>query len=324
MGDVNIFDVSIPFQIPKKIRIRQEDFDIDRSLLPRQSIQGVLKTNTGVRRCLIDYKEHRDYGAHGSIRMANRVDLSGSISCCVKIPHNPRYSLCPEAVVQWMAGTMLRDNGIFGAIPEVFDIFQYAGETRFSMEYINGLSATDKIIDSVNPTNTCLQILGQISLLLAFLERYMFLDHRDLKINNLWIRSVPISYTLTMDGVVWHMDAPFQVVILDFGFSCIGGTDGNALVSLSDGILPVIDPCPKEGRDLFQLLSSILYIPAIRSRLDTSALDDMEQLLSLKPLYPQWIYLLVSDSKFRHPSLRPCALLETLRLKYECVQLYKK
>jgi len=317
------YDLSIPFGVEKVIHIRQEDFELERSLLPRQSIQGALKTAAGVKRCHLEYKEQRAYGAYGSIRMVNRSDSSGNIQCCVKIPHNPMYSLCPEAIVQWIAGTMLQREGIIGAVPSVFDIFQYAGETRFSMEYIHGVPALQKILDAANPTKVFIQVLAQVSLLLAFLERYMYLDHRDLNINNLWIRDTPVAYTLHVDGTVWHLEAPFQVVILDFGFSCIGGEGGNAVVSLSDGILPRVDPCPKDGRDLFQLISSLLYVPQIHNLLDTSVTSDMERLLSMKPLRPRWIYLLVSDSKFRNHLLNPASLLETLHLKYDGVGVSK-
>ena len=80
------------------------------------------------------------------------------------------------------------------------------------------------------------------------------MDHRDLKADNLWIRPIPIDYSITVGGKKWRLRAPFQVVILDFGFACLGNEEGNAIVSLSDGIVPKIDPCPKEGRDLFHLL----------------------------------------------------------------------
>jgi len=319
-------DMYIPFQIPKTIQIKQDAFELDKNILPRQNIQGVVSAG-GNKRCTIQYMEMRDYGAHGSIRMIQRRDVSGNTLCCVKIPHNPRHSLSPEAVVQWIAGIVLNTRGIRGAIPSVFDIFQYAGETRFSMEYIDGISAAEKILKSDNPSKTFLEIIVQACILLGVLERDLRLDHRDLKVNNLWIRPVPISYTVKLDSHTWRIEAPFQVVILDFGFSCVGNKEGNAVVSLSDGILPKIDPCPKKGRDLFQLISSLLYIPEIRSILHAPLVEYMGQLLSVKNaqvLQPEWVYLVVSDSKFHNNLLEPIVLLESIHLKYNSISLYKE
>jgi serine/threonine protein kinase len=321
-----LFNMSIPFHIPRTIRLNQDEFELDKNILPRQNIQGVL-TAGGNKRCTIKYREMRDYGAHGSIRMIHRTDLSGGTICCVKIPNNPRYSLCPEAVVQWIAGIVLNKKGIYGAIPRVFDIFQYAGETRFSMEYIDGISAADKILSSDNPNKTFLEIIVQTCILLGVLECDMRLDHRDLKVNNLWIRPVPTTYTVKLDTNTWRIEAPFQVVILDFGFSCVGNRDGNAVVSLSDGILPKIDPCPKKGRDLFQLLCSLLYIPEIRSALQPTLVEYMEQLLCIKNtfvLQPEWVYLMVSDSNFHNRFLEPSVMLESIHLKYSNISLYKE
>lgn len=319
-------DMSIPFQIPRTIHIKQDEFELDRNILPRQNIQGLITAN-GNTRCTIKYREMRDYGAHGSIRMINRKDVSGTTICCVKIPHNPRYSLCPEAIVQWIAGLVLNKRGIYGAVPNVFDIFQYAGETRFSMEYIEGVSAAERILKSDIPSKTFLEIIVQACILLGALENDIRIDHRDLKVNNLWIRPVPVSYRVRLDASTWVIEAPFQVVILDFGFSCIGNKDGNAVVSLSDGILPKIDPCPKKGRDLFQLICSLLYIPDIRLILEPSLVEYMEGLLSVKNAYvlqPEWVYLVVSDSKFQNRFLEPSLLLESIHLKYANISLYKE
>jgi hypothetical protein len=116
------------------------------------------------------------------------------------------------------------------------------------------------------------------------------------------------------------------VVILDFGFSCLGNAEGIAVVSLSDGILPRLDPCPKEGRDLFQLISSLWSVQQIRSVIGPSLSADIELLLSYrnksymnlitKTMEQRWVYILVSDDAFKHPPLHPISLLEFLSIKY--------
>lgn len=269
------------------------------------------------KRCSIQYKKSVNRGGYGNITKIVRTPSLGEL--CVKSPHKSEFSLCAEALLQWFASEALKATGIHGAVPHIYDIFQYAGETRFSMDFIDGVSAVQAVIDAADPDTMWLQILSQVSLILGFLEEKIHLDHRDLKADNLWVRRVPISYKLAVGGVNWRLEAPFQVVILDFGFACLGDSEGNAVISLSDGILPRIDPCPKEGRDLFQLVASMWSIPMIRSGFSEEVKQAMQALLAhressyldlvLKNLQTHWIYLAVSDSAFRHPPLHPATLL---------------
>ena len=318
------------FNIDKEIRFEQA-IEIPVSLLPKQYIDGrVLAGKT--KRCSIEYGRRADKGAYGLITHIKRTPSLGDL--CVKSPHRPDVSLCAEAVLQWHTSRTLRAAGIHGAVPHIYDIFQYAGETRFSMDYIDGISAVQAVMEAADPDALWLQILGQVSLILGFLEENIFLDHRDLKADNLWIRQVPIEYTLRVGGHIWHIAAPFQVVLLDFGFACLGGTDGNATVSLGAGIIPKMDPCPKEGRDLFQLVASMWSIPVIRARASREIQAVMDSLLknrgaSFVDLVHQnqqmhWIYLAVSDSAFRHPPLHPVALLLKLSSDWPAVNLTQK
>jgi serine/threonine protein kinase len=305
--------------------------DIPTSLLPKQYIDGTILVG-GTRRCSIEYKRKVNRGGHGNITRIVRSPSPGSL--CIKSPHKPEYSLTGEAVLQWIASKTLKDAGIYGAVPHIYDIFQYAGETRFSMDFIDGKSAVQTVAEAEDADTIWLQILAQVSLVLGFLEEKIFLDHRDLKADNLWIRPTPVNYSLNVGGRKWRLEAPFQVVILDFGFACLGGADGNAVVSLSDGILPSIDPCPKEGRDLFQLIASMWSIPLIRNRASEEIQRVMEELLAHKKssylnivmenLQTHWIYMAVSDRSFRHPPLHPVALLLKLKRDWPIACLYQE
>ena len=251
----------------------------------------------------------------------------------MKTPHKSEYSLCSEAILQWLASQTLKGAGIHGAIPHIYDIFQYAGETRFSMDYIKGVSAVEAVSAAANPDDMWLQILGQVSLLLGYLEEKIRLDHRDLKADNIWIRPTPVDYSLVVGEIRWRLRAPFQVVIMDFGFACLGDEEGNAIVSLSDGIVPKIDPCPKEGRDLFQLIASMWSIPIIRARASEAVNEAMKMFLSHRgasfidlihrKLHAHWIYLAVSDSTFSHPPLNPTSLLLKLNRDWKIVDLQR-
>jgi serine/threonine protein kinase len=299
------------------------DFTLPLTALPKQFITGEIKTKEGRARCNIQYGALENRGNYGSVSRVKRNPVpSGNPSLCVKQPHDSEFSLCPEALIQWYSVKTLEAAGIFGAVPHIYDIFQYASETRFCMEYIEGVSAVEYICMNAQPEQTWYQVMAQAALILGFLEETIRLDHRDLKADNLWIRERPVDYCLRVGGVQWKLQAPFQVVILDFGFACLGGRDGNARISLSDGILPTIDPCPKEGRDLFHLVSSLWSVPPVRERMSTEFKGEIEELLSYggtqfasiihRTLRPRWIYLATSDPAFHYPPLVPGAILRKL------------
>ena len=301
-------------------------------LLPKQRIDGRIMVE-GRERCSISYGKQENRGAYGSIHRIKRTPSTGK-ELCVKSPHSPTFSIIPEAILQWHASELLKRAGIQGAVPHIYDIFQYAGETRFTMDFIDGCSALEAVTKASDPDGIWLKILGQTSLILGYLEERIHLDHRDLKADNLWIRPIPIDYTLEVGGIMWKLKAPFQVVLLDFGFACLGNDEGNAIVSLSDGIVPKIDPCPKEGRDLFQLIASVWSIPVIRERASKEIQDVMEGLLKFKNTsyvnivkqtsHTHWIYLAVSDVRFRHPPLHPMSLLLKLSTHFPSVGLYRE
>jgi serine/threonine protein kinase len=311
--------------------ITTDDLTLPLSSLPKQYINGVIRISNTVR-CTIIYKSLNNRGGYGSIYLAERTDASGAVQdVCVKIPHTKGFSVCPEALIQCIIYSILNEHGIYGAVPRVFDIFQYAGETRYSMSFIKGVRSIDYIINSSDPELCFLQFISQTAFLLAFLEENIYFDHRDLKADNIWIRPEPVSYSLRLGGKSWSLRAPFQVVLLDFGFSCLGNAEGTAAVSLSDGLLPRADPCPKEGRDLFQLISSLWSIHQIRSCIGPILTTDIQLLLCYrnksyislitKTLEQQWVYILVSDHTFKHPPLHPISLLHLFSIKYPQVSI---
>jgi len=341
--EINLMPV---FQIQYTVDCKK-NIEIPLAALPKQYIDGRVMAGK-VPRCSIEYGMRENSGGYGDIIKIKRIPFLGDL--CVKVPrsraerdklcssvesnNNPAYSLSPEAIVQWLASRRLKAAGIRGAVPDIYDIFQYAGETRFTMDFIQGMNVVDAVTSAADPDSLWLQILGQVSLILGYLEETLHLDHRDLKADNLWVCPMPIDYSLTVGGVKWRLQAPFQVVIMDFGFACIGDKGGNAVISLSDGILPSIDPCPKEGRDLFQLIASTWSIPAIRMRAGEEVQAVMESLLVHKQasyynlvqrnLQTHWIYLAVSDIAFRHPPLHPLTLLLKLNRDWKVVKLYQE
>ena len=328
--EAGTFELWPTFQIPRTVSLEQSEFFLDIDVLPKQYIDGGIRPAAPASaqqqkqqtRCTIVYGSVLAHGRNGRILYAARTPGKKE-AICVKQPIEAEMSLCAEALIQWICSRALEAAGIYGAIPAVHDIFQYAGETRFSMDFIEGVSAVDALLVSAEPDAMWLQILAQTALILGYLEEHVRLDHRDLKANNLWIRPRPVNYSLSVGGTQWIVTAPFQVVILDFGFSCIGDDSGNAVVSLSDGVIPKIDPCPKEGRDLFQLVASMWSVQEVRARIGAHVAEDIELLLRNRAASyidmvkdtarsHWWVYLTVSHHRFRHPPLHPFSLLQKL------------
>ena len=179
-----------PFQIEYSVNFKKS-ITIPLDILPRQYIDGRVIVHTQ-KRCLIKYGKKTNGGGYGNITKIERTPSVGS-SLCIKSPHNPAYSLISEAVLQWYVSQTLKSANIHGAVSHVYDIFQYIGETRFSMDFIKGISVIEAVGTAENPDSMWLQILAQVSLIIGYLEENIRLDHRDLKADNLWIRAVPIE-----------------------------------------------------------------------------------------------------------------------------------
>ena len=296
--EIDLHDVGIPLHIgPKAI--------VPESLLPKELITGVLQDSSGATRCRLEYKEAINHGTYGYIQ---RV-LRNNIPCVCKRPLRAGDSFVAEAILQLMAYRILEAKGIH-AVPKVLDIYRYVSESRFTMEYIKGRSALEEIYEAADPDTTLLQILAQTCLLLAILEDAIHMDHRDLKMTNLWIRRVAVRYKVTIGFQTWTIAAPFQVVILDFGFACLGDGFGKTVVNLGD-VIPDLDPCPKDGRDLYQCIMSLVSVDKVKQRLSSAMQDTIQGWVG--PIGSLRVtYLITAHRRFSMPALCPLNLLLTL------------
>ena len=270
------------------------------------------------------YLKHQiSEGSFGEIRMATRVDLSGiHQDLLVKSPRLDIQDIKLEAIIQHSAYTCLIANRVPWAIPAVYDIFRYGKKTMFSMEYIAGYYLDEWFTKTKQPDTDFLYMMAQLSIYLCILHQCLGLDHRDLKADNLLISPHPCRLRFQYKTTVYAIDSPFRLHMLDFGFACLGDSEppgSNAFLTLGD-VLPVIDPCPKEGRDLFQLLLSLLCIRAIRLVISHTTLASIERWtgkegieLAEKSLEDiRWIYLKTSRSFFTCPTSTPYNILRDI------------
>jgi serine/threonine protein kinase len=161
-------------------------------------------------------------------------------------------------------------------------------------------------------------------MLLQILEDVLALDHRDLKADNLLITDKPSSLTFYMISKKRHYTvvSPFTVCIVDFGFACLGSEEGITLVDAGEGTLPPLDPCPKDGRDLYHLIVSFYALDIIHKQLSPE-LDSIFKFwmevhgkptdsMARRWSHSEWIYLLTSRKEFKQPACTPKAVIEKI------------
>jgi serine/threonine protein kinase len=277
-------------------------------------------TSTGIVRTPFALHSKLDQGSYGNVYSAKRAEQS----VIVKQPRLAEMNLLQEAVLQHLAQKTMDHQGIPWAVPKVYDVFRKGDEIWFSMDYIYGTSIPSWFQQTPTPDLDALYILAQLCLILASLEVHLNLDHRDLKFNNLLIKKEPCKMTVTVFEKSWHLECPFQLIVLDFGFACLGSEAlrGTPLVNLGDGVLPPMDPCPKEGRDMFHILISLLGLPVFRTKISPRLQKQLDLWLSdgKKAYGPMarrwstehWSYLVSSQPNFSIPSCCPLRMLRDL------------
>lgn len=264
------------------------------------------------------------HGSYGNLYLTQRKDGSNHCSALLKQPRLPEMNLFQEALLQAIAQRTAEKDGLGQCIPKVYDIFWRNEKVWFSMEHIPGTSVLEWLFHSNHIELDFFLLIAQVCLCLTNLELQLGLDHRDLKIDNLLIKFEPCDIHVTIRDHQWSLHAPFTVVILDFGFACLGSKEmrGNPVVNLGDGILPPMDPCPKEGRDLFQLLTSFLRVPQFTQQISPQTIKRLDDWLSIgsKSYGPMarrwstenWTYLVASQRDFAIPSCCPQIILRNL------------
>ena len=287
------------------------DFTVHESALPKQRVDGKIITKAGRYRCMIEYQTIENQGRYGIIQTCKRTDTDNlSKSVVVKRPRSPSISLAPEAILQGVCYDCLEINGLAGSISKIHDLFLFANEVRFSMEFIDGISFKEFIKSHTG--DEIINCIMQLCYILYILERDLNFDHRDLRIENVWIRPLTSTqtYTIQIENLPDQiLEFNFQVVLLDFGFACIGDNFRKTIVNLGDNVFTPIDPCPKSGRDMYQFL-----ISCFENRIQDHLFKDFTEFI-IKQMKPYTIipsalsYITTYDPKFELNNLKPGELL---------------
>jgi serine/threonine protein kinase len=175
------------------------------------------------------------------------------------------------------------------------------------------------------PEADVVSVLGQVGVLLWILGERLDMNHRDLKTNNVILcdgEGIEVAWAdrLVCVGGRW------SVKLVDFGFAC-AGTGRRTLVNAT-GFFPASDPCPKTGRDLFQLLTVMYMCEEFRGRMSVGlrglfkkwltipGRDYIQFLENMGERGLDWVYFLLGSQSFAAPSCEPAAVLADLSAAY--------
>jgi serine/threonine protein kinase len=168
-------------------------------------------------------------------------------------------------------------------------------------------------------------ILFHIAFFLQVLEAKLGLNHRDIKTSNILIKEGQTSRSIfTYGGFSWNLQKNIDVVLVDFGFSCLGLALGRPPLIKAGIYYNPRDPCPKLGRDLYLFISLLLkdlykhkldlikLINFLEERLSLEKMDVPKFLKKYNDQEPDWLYFLTGDSSLVFPHCEPSIVLQSL------------
>ncbi len=304
--------------------------DLESVSLPRLTFQNSILTSSGTVRAQLLPTHRVGGGGHGILEEFYRITDTHKELILLKKSRDEEISVRTEAFVQWLAHKTFEAYGLGNRIPAVYDILLLTdNNVGFTMkEFTDCRLCSNFIAESPSIEKDIFHLLGQVAILLQILEDTLHLDHRDLKASNILICHEPsrLSYTCMVNGTLKHsiFDSPFTVVLVDFGFACMGDVlTGLTAIDAGEGAFPPLDPCPKEGRDIFQLIASLYSVDSIRNKLSPSMVQQFHTWLELEKTdcqgvvkkwsYTELMYLLTSLKSFKHASCTPRAILDEVR-----------
>jgi len=296
---------------------------IPRELIPECNMRGEVTDVSGNFRFSLTPRDTLGRGTFGIVEEFLRTDAAGVQKVvAMKRPTCPRIDLLLEALFQWKLHKDLEAYGISFTVPEVYDVFRdkRTGDVWFTMESFKPFLVSQWCMKNLQPDTFPLLLL-QIGLILEVFQQEFKIDHRDLKINNMLVVEEPVTVEITWEDEPTKVSFPFRIVFIDFGFACI-----ERILDIREGDgLPPIDACPKEGRDIFQVLVSLWSIPTLRGVLEHSwggwvrqKIGSRFMALVEKSQALDWMYNVTDDRDFRAPLCAPFVIIQ------DCIKYLEK
>jgi serine/threonine protein kinase len=189
-------------------------------------------------------------------------------------------SIMYEAYLHALINVTLKHAGLHGAVPNLYEVVALSttglpakrpneiDAIWMIMEFMNGCTLEkylqQKFATGSKESNTVLlrDVLIQVANILQILQSKLLFNHRDLKLNNLYVREHSADWTqkINVTGIGEHI-CTLDIVMIDFGFSCIacgsGFVNPRATLLGAGSFFRSEHDCLKKGRDLAQLLYSL-------------------------------------------------------------------
>jgi serine/threonine protein kinase len=239
-------------------------------------------------------KLHRIEGFSEIVCKINEIDLSPEED--EEEYEEEVQAILHEASLHALAYHILASRGYPDTIPRLYEVYanslhrtiRKASEIQsisIGMEYISGETLHSYFAEHFKPVikmreimsndRLLMDILIQLCIYLDILQTELRFNHRDLKINNvlrrkhagLWSRALEHP-VLSRPWIAMH-----DLVIIDFGFSCVACEDSaKSLVQAGSWFRPSHD-CLKGGRDIALFLHCLQAYYPLKSRISEKLWD---------------------------------------------------
>lgn len=197
-------------------------------------------------------------------------------SCSIMTPADVKAHIS-ESLLHVLAWNILQNTPLPWAVPRPYEMFGDYDTTlngwksmTLCMDFVKGrtlhflLEKTWSITTPSLNALSFLEILAQMSCILFILQRYLRLNHRDVKVNNILVRQRKPSEPLILQLGGKQFQTNLELTLIDFGFACVGCPPPRPPMSAfhASTYFTSHEMCCKVGRDLAQLIFCIhCYFP---------------------------------------------------------------
>ena len=132
----------------------------------------------------------------------------------------------------------------------------------------------------------------------------------------------PEKKVIVVEDEIIEINSSYSITFIDFGFSCLGSTKTHISDLSLSSVYSQIDPCPKEGRDMYLFLS-FLYIEYY-TKLSDEILLLIEQWLTIPNTNmvnflkkhgiksKEWVYFLTGNPDIKQFNSTPYKIIKDL------------
>jgi serine/threonine protein kinase len=213
-----------------------------------------------------------------------------------------------EASLHALAFHTLKSHGFPHAIPQLYEVYAISAKKTLEspvdinsivigMEFVEGETLHTYFAKQFRPATSAtafahndrllMDTLIQLAIYLEVLQSSLRFNHRDLKINNVLRRRhiVPWSRTIEHAALRRPWTALHDLVIIDFGFSCVACDDSRkSLIQAGSWFKPQHD-CLKSGRDIALFLYCLEAFYPLETRISPRFLQILQKAMTFGDIH---------------------------------------